>query len=307
MVGGAVHGRRVNELETDFILLFEGNPLALGTNEGGCLRVPTYAAWQEGVLAHLRGDGPPVGAYPMFEYDGGWFVGWGCIDIDFEDVQLAWNLHAVLAALDITAWVERSRSKGYHVWVFVADEGGVPARTMQHALRAACQIADYEPKEVNPKQLELLPSQLGNYVRLPYPHGANERQVMIDPDGKWFDLTRFVERAVAHRTRTEALDRAAALYIPPPPPKPAQWDATPFQGDATAQLSGLAYTIYKNGPLPGSDRSTTLFRLAAKALECGLSAVDVLTIMLDADNRWGKFAGRSDQEAQLIKIIERAS
>jgi len=181
---------------------------------------------------------------------------------------------------------------------------------MQHALRAACQIAHYEPKEVNPKQTTLSPSQLGNYVRLPYPfsrNGYRDRQVMIDRGGNALGLVLFVEEAIANRTDTATLEAAAALYVQPPPPKPVQWDKPHYEGDATTKLSPLAFVIYRDGPLPGQDRSLTLYRLAAKAFESGLAAGDVLNILRNADSRWGKMSTRPDGEKQLLKIIERAS
>src|SRR5690606_36919034 len=90
---------------------------------------------------HLNLDGHSLGVYPMVSGDkirrnvfeqrhgidgGDHYVKWGCSDIDNpDDLELAFvlarNLHTALRALGIESWVERTKGKGYHVWVFAEE------------------------------------------------------------------------------------------------------------------------------------------------------------------------------------------
>ena len=69
---------------------------------------------------HLK-DSPAIGVYPLVAQDDGIKVWWGCVDFD-EGIEESYihakNLREVLKQLGVTSWVERSRSKGFHVWVF---------------------------------------------------------------------------------------------------------------------------------------------------------------------------------------------
>jgi hypothetical protein len=147
-----------------FIKLFRGRGDVYGSETGGCIKMPLT---REVFDSHLAGD-TPVGVYPMVPLKGDWYTIWGCSDIDVEDMPAAFNLREALEAGGVHAFVEKSRSKGYHVWVFASEP--VLASDMRRMLLAAHQVADYPAREVNPKQEQLTSiMQYGNYVRLPYP------------------------------------------------------------------------------------------------------------------------------------------
>jgi hypothetical protein len=319
-----------------FIELFQGRTDAIGTEEGGCFRPgPPFEGnlyyWKETVERHLKGI-VPIGVYPMVPFPvvqldpndappdeltipradiigAEWRVRWGCIDFDEGDEPsfvYARNVHAVLGEFGITAWIERSRSKGYHVWCF-ADEW-VPARTMRRALLAACQIVGAPTKEINPKSEELKEGQLGNYLRCPYPGGlrnahtlhASSRRVMLDEQGNFYLLHTFVEQALASRTNASALEQVAALFKPKPRPlnnRKVDDDIQNADVDAIKRLSGLAHTIWKDGPKEGADRSTTLWKLATLLHEDGNHTFpEALELMNDADQRWGKHHDKGHPE-----------
>lgn len=154
-----------------FAVLFAGRTDAHGTDSGGCVRGAVTGATYH---AHLVGE-EAIGIYPLV--DG--HVVWGCTDIDlgFErSLPMARNLRRALALLGITSWIERSRSKGWHVFVFAA--GWLPAEHMRNALLFAHGVAGVPAKEVNPKQINGV--ELGNYLRLPYPGAWSEKQE-LDP------------------------------------------------------------------------------------------------------------------------------
>jgi hypothetical protein len=71
-------------------------------------------------------------------------------------------------------------------------------------------------------------------------------------------------------------------------------------------MTGREYTIWRDGPFQGKDRSTTLFHLAMLMLERGISPDDVFPILKSADERWGKFYLRDDGDKEIVAMIERA-
>ncbi len=176
-------------------------------------------------------------------------VCWGCVDWDMGEEEAsihARNVQETLRQLNIASWIERSRSKGYHLWVFFTEP--VPARPVREGLIAVCNIVDAPITEVNPKQIELTGKGWGNGVRLPYPKGAAEgRNTVVTfppmvPEG---DLTvdEFVDRAMRSRITPHEWGTVHTLYRPPPrchldkPTRPAtrvNSSGWPERSDATA-------------------------------------------------------------------------
>lgn len=282
----------------DFAVLFQGRLDAYGTDDGGCDRSLTknWASYEERVAAHLEGLNP-MGVYPVRADNTCW---WLCIDWDTTD---AWD-HAVAAAiaartLGLTPWVERSRSKGFHLWVFFEEP--IHSATARRAGLAICQVADASHKEVNPKQDVLVEGMLGNYVRLPYPgppKGGLRSGQYVEHDengparGYMVGLAPFVERALASRASAREIAEVAGLYIEPPKPVAPRPDASTLTGGAVQRLSGLAWTVWTNGPLEGADRSDTLFKLVCLLREGGKhTASEAYSLLQDADARWGKWGG----------------
>jgi len=316
---------RLSDADAAFIRLFEGNEEAYGADEGGCVRADP--PWE----AHLAGD-TPMGVYPVKVYDEtspgplahAFVCRWGCVDLDVKSEKkpsgdyatekeasvAAWNLVKVLAALDIAGFVERTRSKGRHVWVFA--EQWVPAADMRRALLVACGIAEVTVREVNPKQERLDEGQLGNYVRLPYPgvainHDA-DRQVMVRPGLHVpYDYETFVADAEASQVSLDTL-RSVSRYYEPTQKAESRDTYEPYTGDLlklARKLGGRGYVVFKNGPVTG-DRSAALQYVAHYAFEGDLTYDQAFTLVEDLDQRLGKYVGRSDRDRRLHDIVGRA-
>lgn len=290
-----------------FVTMFRGRGDCYGSDEGGCVRKPLTRDVFHGHLVGYEG----IGVYPAVPSATPFCV-WGCSDIDVEDLGAARLLQRTLEMAGITAWVERSRSKGYHVWVFSHEP--VPAETMRRALLVAHQVADYPAREVNPKQSDVSTHKVGNYVRLPYYGGLEgqpTRRVILDDNDQPMPLDVFVTMATKTMTDASTLERIASYYKEP---ERKQIDHSHFDGMADESLeealrvtSQLARVIWKQGPLEGQDRSTALMRLAHVCFRSGITPSMANVIVVDADRRWGKYHLRG--EAGLIeirKIIERA-
>ena len=239
---------------------------------------------------------------------------------------LAQNVKMVGRRFGIPILSERTRN-GIHLWVFPA-EGKVAAATMRRALMACCTAAHYHPNEVNPKQETHVGVDLGNYVRLPYPadtqrcDGDEPTVNILDvpersfyaallseaphtparSDYRPWTLDQFLDNV--RLTPTQALEHAASMWSPPVVHHHTFNTDVELDSNLRSRLSGRTFTIWKDGPLPGSDRSSTLVRLAVGARDDGLTPSEQFAVVWSADERWGKFHGREDGEAQVAKIID---
>lgn len=298
----------MTDLVRDFRKLFKGNPDAYGLCTPGIAPTAQRLPVNNDVwCGHLYGAWP-IGIYPIMPANNA--VVWGCVDIDlgYEGSRVhALNLRAVLREFGITGWMERSLSKGYHVWVFT---WGCTADLMRNALKAACAIAGAPDKEVNPKQESLAPGQLGNFVRIPYPHHWHESQYVTEqglgvPTNWSLGADEFVGKALAARSD---LGDLPYLYTPPVRPPIEKRLVTGFNGPIgyRERMSGLTWTIYNDGPLDGSDRSGTMFKLACRLRDEGFTTGEAFELLSDYDYRHGKFGDRPDRDQRLEELVLKA-
>lgn len=302
-----------------FIELFRGRGDCYGSAKGFCVKQPLTPAVFE---RHLTSTNPDdhIGVYCMIGTD----CSWGCIDIDGKDFptanegvwdwatmrRLASNLQQVLAVKHIRAHRERTKN-GFHLWVF-PDTPLVPAAHMRRALIAACKAVGYDPKEVNPKAEGPRPGTqgLGNFVRLPYGGALTAEPIhryMEDAYTQGIPLDTWLHTHTIC-THSDDIAEVAKLWTPPPPAHTeVDYNAGLEVEPILKYLDGKTYTIWKDGPLPGSDRSTTLARLAHLCAEQGMPATHTFAIIKSADVRWGgKFANRADGLEQMARIVENA-
>jgi len=313
-------GWMMDEVSQRFAILFRGGKVAIDDpDEGG------FRPWQSPSGGFIPADdkdfivtcddhlyrGPSIGVYPLFLSDSDFWVYWGCVDWDtgFDESHVhARNTQEVLRQLGVAAWVERSRSKGFHLWVFF--EGAQPAVDVRHGLVAACDLVDAPTTEVNPKQVELSQRGWGNGVRLPYGHlrnpgGYNE---VLAADGEPMPLAEFTTQAHATRPTTQAWEAVSALWKPPERPRRVIGGPTP----TTDSLEGLAAFIRRLGPEPSphkptGDRSVALWKLACAMTRQGYTRTTMLRELSNADIEWGrKFANREDGEEQLGQLLDSA-
>jgi len=288
-----------------FVRLFRGRGDVYGHDEGRCVKSKiTDDHWVD----HLNGTSG-MGVYPAVPTPDGAICAWGCTDIDVEDYDQALLLQATLYQAAIVSWIERSRSKGYHVWIFV--DRPIEAEAMRNMQLLAHQVCDMVPKEINPKQTDVSLTKYGNYVRLPYLGGLVEtpvRRVILDMNGAPMPLVDFVREATININTPDIIRRVARMYEPP-----AQQhvvfnvsDPSTDLAEGLRQIGGLGYVIWRDGPLQGRDRSNTLARLAHICNESGMSASACAMVIRDADRRWGKFHGRADCDEQIDKMVRRA-
>jgi len=313
MATSAINDELVIDL---FAALYEGNQERFGTEDGGSVEVGDW--WIDVATDHLSGI-EFIGVYPIDPRD--MKVKWGCIDFDEGEEtsrQHAQNVAYLLEYHDIKAWVERSRSKGYHVWVF-CKEWLLP-EIMRNALLYACEFCDAPTKEINPKQTHLDDGQVGNYVRLPYPaalcnDGPDERRVMIDQDtGMPITVQAFVMDAWDNRCEPSMLEDLAARYKPRPQYKHRAYapqvnyviDESYESTDALIeQLSKDARRLFDNGP-KDADRSSALVALGGRiARDRTHEPEEIVHVLHKADADWGKYTDRGDADIRIAEIVNK--
>lgn len=292
----------MHEIE-QYANLFTGRADAYGTDFGG-------ACWQPVTLQtyerHLNGT-EPIGIYPVVKN----MVRWGCCDIDTGDWASAYMLATALHGMGLSPWVERSRSKGWHIWIFSPE--WVTAAEMRRCLKVAYKAIDLPAKEANPKSENLRPNQLGNYVRLPYKAGLlvpSERQTMTygwtrQNDGQALPFHDFIENIEVDR------------YVYSDPNRIRNWATKwyePVRKGANVNIENdvdvmrLANTLpsdWRNVWLHGEvrDRSATFVAMAYGLAKSGWQPQDVYDILWGCP--WNKYRDRRDGHGYVQDIVDR--
>jgi len=132
------------------------------------------------ILNHLQGK-KPYGVYLLTE-DKTRAV---AADFDSDDANAPLDFVAAARHYGIPAYIERSKSKGYHVWIFFENDGVLAAKARLVVGHILTEIEMAET-EVFPKQDALLPgmAQFGNFINAPL-FGAlvpKGRTVFVKPD-----------------------------------------------------------------------------------------------------------------------------
>lgn len=293
--------------------LFRGNVSVVGLDDAGHgtpgpALVPnaSWKSWRSLMEGHLLGKAG-IGVYPYNHHAAA--VRWGCVDFDEGDTaswDYATRLRDVLRALSIDAWIERSRSKGYHVWVFAKE--WTPAAWMRQALIAACDIGSIPHKEVNPKSETLDDDQLGNFVRLPYKGTfggePTDRQTIVDLNGVPLPPELFLPEAALMATEPFQFGEVARdYYVVPVRPRAT---VTAAEGPWMERLNRPALMALEDGPRYEGDRSGWLWRIGGYCAEDGLDEDETVEFLALADQRHtAKYAHRRDAETRYREIARK--
>ena len=254
-----------------FRALFAGRADVYGTYEPGMGR-----AWQvkaaitdDVVKAHLSGR-QPLGLYLLLK-DTVWA---SAVDFDKDEAGTPLEFVAHLRELGLAGYVERSKSKGYHIWVFFSQQG-VKASTARRVLNGVLLNMGHRNVEVFPKQDRLDTNTFyGNFINLPL-FGrlvASQRTVFVDADlrpvpDQWSLL------GGIQRTTAEALDgacRKLGVQETQASPAPAPGRAMGPAADAsvTFALRPCAQRMLTEGVT--ANQRTACFRLAVQLRKAGL-------------------------------------
>lgn len=89
---------------------------------------------------------------------------------------------------------------------------------------------------------------------------------------------------------------------------------TEFDTDTIPDVTDVIYkyefpvavsALLRTKELPVGERSTALMRLGFSLAEMGMSDAEIFAVVRNADDRWGKFRGRTDRNQRLLDLISR--
>ncbi len=151
----------VSDRVNSVMSLFEGRSDAYGIEKGGKVWAKRHPVCVEHFQDHLAGK-IRLGIYPV---NGDNSTRWAAIDFDTPDRARVEATYSKLVERGFFPYLEMSRSKGYHVWVFF--DAPVQAELARKAMSAILQEAGANGVEIFPKQDRLGDGEVGNYVFLP--------------------------------------------------------------------------------------------------------------------------------------------
>jgi hypothetical protein len=185
-----------------FLKLFDGRRDIYGVAKGTVKRNDkgdwNEVFWEALAQHHLEGlDAADLGVYLVRDDN---TVTFAAIDIDEPDLELANEVAETMP--EATAWVERSRSGNYHVFVFFDEPlEAWAARAVLRGVIIACGRPDLE---IFPKQDALREGMVGNYISAPF-HGDD--RTIVDEDGYSWKRGKWLHAAHLERTSAEAWRR----------------------------------------------------------------------------------------------------
>ena len=161
-----------------FQSLFSGRPDVYGTYDAGTVRQVKAAVTDQVILAHLRGE-QPYGVYLLT----GDRTSAVAVDFDRKELDLPVSFVAACRQQGLSAYMERSKSKGYHVWMFFERQGVLAYKARLVARKILADIGAHAT-EVFPKQDALEDGvSYGNFINAPLFGGLvpKGRTVFVDP------------------------------------------------------------------------------------------------------------------------------
>jgi TOTE conflict system, Archaeo-Eukaryotic Primase domain len=230
------------------------------------------------ILAHLQGR-QFYGVYLLVENK------IRAIVADFDDYDVSAPMEFVSAArvYDIPAHIERSKSKGYHVWIFF-DEGGVHASKARLVVHRILAEIEKPRTEVSPKQDSLNTSvTYGNFINAPL-FGAivsKGRTVFVDagdPSKVHPDQWAFLEGI--NRVTEQLLDDVIEVNdLRGPTQSDLAGKPTPSADVRCYGLPPCARTILADGVT--ANQRVTCFRLAVGLKRAGLPFDSAIAVLSD--------------------------
>jgi len=97
----------------------------------------------------------PIGLYPLSPsilYGSGTY--WIAADIDDDRLDMAIKLRELLEQISVSSYIETSKSKGYHVWIFFSE--AVSAKEARAIMRHAMAYLRLTQTDIS-QQTECLP------------------------------------------------------------------------------------------------------------------------------------------------------
>ncbi|MFC1551792.1 hypothetical protein ACFL6P_04425 [Candidatus Latescibacterota bacterium] len=147
-----------------FKSVFHGLKGVYGTYDPvtGKYRQVKCEASDDTIYKHLKGD-QPYGFYPL----NGKITSAGIADFDDPDPEKPIAFYSFAKDWGFTTYIEQSKSKGHHVWMFF-KEPGVEAKKVRRIMHWLLEEIGAPSTEIFPKQNEINPeANSGNFINAP--------------------------------------------------------------------------------------------------------------------------------------------
>lgn len=114
------------------------------------------------IYNHLKGL-KPYGIYPLV----GPITYFGVVDFDTQNPEGPINFVGAAKHYELPTYLEKSKSKGYHVWMFF-EKDGILAKKVRAIIRFILDEIDCKDVEIFPKQNSITSdTQYGNFINAP--------------------------------------------------------------------------------------------------------------------------------------------
>jgi hypothetical protein len=280
-----------------FAALFRGRGDAIGLGHGEVQRRPVTLMDYED---HLRGEGSGIGIFPMLDTNECYF---GAIDLDEPNFELAAAMQLLIPG---ASWVEQSRSGNAHVWVFFHN--ATPAWAIRTILRGATEAVGRKDVEIFPKQDQLRPGGVGNYINLPF-HGT-ERPILVSggvmgPALTVLPIEDFLVQAIELRHAPDSWERRARALGGTPPAEredTGEWGEAPFLHECGAYI--IEGALSGDRPITPGHRHQVMFHLAKQLLNWrDLSSAEAGDILAEVNASMPKPLYRGELERLFSNAI----
>jgi len=231
---------------------------------------------EEVLEAHLSGEFR-VGSYLIVEGDRTQHL---VFDVDIHSRKIVKRIVKRLRRRNVRAYVERSKSKGYHIWLFF--ESPLHASDARVFAQVVLEGLDQSKIEVFPKQDKVSEDGLGNCIWLPlFGHDLEEeRTVFIERDLKsvpeqWRFL-RHIKRIPERRILLAGKELQGSTV--------KRFPQLPTKDTTGLNLPVCAQTILLHGVDEGK-RNVALFTLTKHLRNAGMNQDHVEELVSDANKR----------------------
>lgn len=256
--------------------LFAGRKDAYGMNKFCMKESVTEDIYNKHLLGEKR-----IGIYPITPDNK---TKWLCIDIDDDDFEKAISFKDRMKHFGIQSYIEKSKSKGYHVWTFFSK----PIPAVKPRLIAEMVLKELDFKcEIFPKQDEISErNPYGNFIFLPLFSGSikegrtifiNSSRQTIANNSSALDKIKLVdEKKIDEVIEVNELKREKSSY------------ETSEIVEASRTSKGTLPCIEKikaGGLKEGDGRNECGFRLTIFYKEKGMSRDEIVTLILNWNER----------------------
>lgn len=261
--------RNTEDKITIFRAFFSGLENVYGTYDlkTGRARQVKAPVTDEVLLAHLTGK-QPYGVYLLVEDR----ICAIAADFDTKDRTAPSDFVNRAKHYGISAYIERSKSKGYHVWIFF-DQRAVPAFKARRVVQHILEEIEQPQTEIFPKQDQLSGDmRYGNFINAPLfgPLVLEGKTAFVEPTGfiPYPDQWNFL--ASTEETSEQALNDVIELNdLTPNKVQQPLASSSKKVGDGTSGLPPCAQKMLQNGV--SQYQRVGCFRLAVHFKRLGLS------------------------------------